>query len=281
MDPATASFLASTGGNLASGLGSFIGGQTQARAASRAARQYADTMRDALNFQKGVYTTAQGQYDPYIQAGTRGLTGFEQAITDYTQPTLDYTQKDFSFDTFQDPGAKYRMSEAQKAIQGSAAAKGGALGSGALKSLQTRSQDMASQEYANAYDRWLKDSQLRYGQASDQYGRDINFENQNIANYGNLAGMGSDAIGNLGKLGAGVGSSIMEGTGAIGKIQAGATQAAGEANAGGWNALGKGLSQAGSDWADWFKNHKTDDTESSPYPLGDYNTRNKSRLGVA
>lgn len=254
MDPATISLLASTGGNLASGLGGFFGGQSQARAASRAAQQYADTMRDAVNFQKGVYTTAQGQYDPYIQAGTRGLTGFEQAITDYTQPTLDYTQKDFDFSTFNDPGAQYRMSEAQKAIQGSAAAKGGALGSGALKSLQTRSQDMASQEYANAYDRWLKDSQLRYGQASDQYGRDINFANQNISNYGNLAGMGSDAIGTLGKLGAGVGSSIMEGTGNIGAAQATGTMAQGNANAAGWNLLGSGLGDFGSDFADWYKN---------------------------
>lgn len=274
VDPATVSLLASTGGNLASGLGSIFGGNAQARAAARAAEEAARVQREALEFQKGVYSTAQGQYDPYITAGTQGLGQFQTAIQDYTQPELGYTQKDFAFDTFSDPGAQYRMSEAQKAIQGSAAAKGGALGSGALKSLQTRSQDMASQEYANAYDRWLKDSQLRYDQASNQYGRDINFANQNISNLGNLATMGSTAIGNLGNLGAGIGSSIQTGAANLGETLAGGTLAGGQSNAAGWNTLGGGLKNLFNDLGTYYG------SQGSTYPVGDY-TRNSSRLGVA
>lgn len=257
MDPATLSLATSLGGNLASGLGSFLGGQSQSNAASEAARQYAKTMQDALNFQKGVYSTAQGQYDPFIQTGTRGLTDYEQAIQNYTQPTLGYTQTTFDINNWKDPGYDFRMSEAQKAIDASTASKGMTLGSGALKSLQQRGQYMASQEYANAFDRWKDTSDMLYRQASGQYDRDINFENQNISNLGNLTNVGSGAIGNLATLGSGIGSNLMTGYSNIGDALAGATMAGGQANAAGWNTLGKGLSTGLSSYADWYKNRGT------------------------
>ena len=94
-------------------------------------------------------------------------------------------------------GYDFRLDQANKAINAATASKGMTLGSGALKSLQTRNQDMASQEYQNSYDRYLKDSTLRYGQASDQYGRDYAFGNQNLANYKGLSEVGQNAIGSL------------------------------------------------------------------------------------
>ena len=67
----------------------------------------------------------------------------------------------------QDPGAAFRQSEARKALEASAAARGGLLSGGALTALQARSQDLASQEYGNAWDRMM-------ARGTEQYGRDWN-----------------------------------------------------------------------------------------------------------
>lgn len=278
MEPTTTSLATSLVGNLASGIGSFVGGQSQARAARRAAEDYNRLMREGLDFQRGVYDTAKGQYDPYIQAGTAGLGDYQAAVQGFEKPEFTYQQQDFNLGNWKDPGYDFRLAEAEKLIQGSAAAKGGALGSGALKSLQTRGQDMASQEYANAYDRWLKDSQLRYGQAADQYGRDLGYQTQNISQLGDLAGMGSQAIGNLGTLGSGVGNSMMTGLGNMGEALGSAQMMQGKANAGGWNTLGTGLKGFFKDVADYYDSDNN--TTESKY-RGDFRTNNSGRMGLA
>jgi hypothetical protein len=54
----------------------------------------------------------------------------------------------------QDPGYAFRMSEGMKGLERSAAARGGLLSGGTLKGIQRFGQDMASQEYQNAFNRY-------------------------------------------------------------------------------------------------------------------------------
>ena len=58
----------------------------------------------------------------------------------------------------QDPGYQFRMDQASKALEASAAAKGGALGGGTLGALMGLNQNLASSEYGNAFGR-LEQSQ--------------------------------------------------------------------------------------------------------------------------
>ncbi len=58
-------------------------------------------------------------------------------------------------DLTQDPGYAFRMSEGMKALERSAAARGGLLSGSMLKGAQRFGQDLASQEYQNAYNRAL------------------------------------------------------------------------------------------------------------------------------
>lgn len=229
------------GAALLQGLGSFLGSRSQADAAKEAAQAQAEAALAALDFQRGVYNQTTQQYQPYIEAGGRGLQGYESAIAGFTQPGLQYKQADFNQQNWKDPGYDYRLNEAAKAINASTAAKGMTLGSGALKELQTRSQDMASQEYQNAYDRFLKDSAMRYGQASDQYTRDYTYGTDKVKNWQNLANIGAGAIGNLGSIGSGAGAQIGQTMQNIGDAYAGSALAQGNANAAGWNTLGTGL----------------------------------------
>ena len=217
MDPLTIAML---GGTLAQGVGNIFGGITQANAAERAARAQEQAAREALAFTKQVYGETKQNVDPFIQAGQRGLTGYEEAIQNFTKPTFDYTRKNFDLTSWKDPGYDFRLSEAQKAIEASTAAKGMSLGSGVLKSLQTRGQDMASQEYQNAYDRYLKDEAMKYGQASDAYGRDLGFQQTNIGNLGNLSQQGLGAAGTLGGFGQQTSQQVGQQIGNIGEAQA-------------------------------------------------------------
>jgi hypothetical protein len=63
--------------------------------------------------------------------------------------------RDFSMADYQaDPGYAFRLGEGQKALERSAAARGGLISGGALKAATRYGQDMGSQEYQNAFNRY-------------------------------------------------------------------------------------------------------------------------------
>jgi hypothetical protein len=63
--------------------------------------------------------------------------------------------KNFGMSDFQaDPGYAFRMTEGLKALDRQAAARGGLISGNALKAAQAYGQDLASQEYQNAYNRY-------------------------------------------------------------------------------------------------------------------------------
>jgi hypothetical protein len=66
---------------------------------------------------------------------------------------VDYTP--FSYNAFTaDPGYGFRLSEGQKALERSAAARGGLLSGATGKALTRFGQEMGSQEYQNAFNRY-------------------------------------------------------------------------------------------------------------------------------
>ncbi len=74
-----------------------------------------------------------------------------------TQPsgTFGELAKPFGMDQFEaDPGYAFRQSEGMKALERRAAARGGLLSGSALKGIQRFGQDLASQEYTNAFNRY-------------------------------------------------------------------------------------------------------------------------------
>lgn len=71
-----------------------------------------------------------------------------------------------------DPGVAFRQSEARKALEGSAAARGDLLSGGTLQALQSRSQDLASQEYGQAWNRAAQQAQMR-----EQWGQQATAQN--------------------------------------------------------------------------------------------------------
>ena len=71
-----------------------------------------------------------------------------------------------------DPGVQFRMDEGRKALEASAAARGGLLSGPTLAALQRQGQELGSQEYGAAWNRASQQAQLReqWGQAASQMG---------------------------------------------------------------------------------------------------------------
>jgi hypothetical protein len=114
----------------------------------------------------------------------------------------------FGMDTFsKDPGYGFRLAEGQKALDRSAAARGGLISGGALKAAQRYGQEMGSQEYTNAFNRYQleRNAQLNPLQSLAGVGQTTanqlgQFGASNAANVGNLmtGGAAASAAGQVG-----------------------------------------------------------------------------------
>ena len=113
--------------------------------------------------QAGDYRWQPGQ-TPDAQPYASGLDLYRGAMPGTQVSTLTGQQV-----LDQDPGAAFRQTEARKALESSAAARGDLLSGGTLQALQSRSQDLASQEYGNAWQRMMARDTEQYGRNWGQY----------------------------------------------------------------------------------------------------------------
>jgi hypothetical protein len=139
------------------------------RAKKEAAATLAETQRAQALQQQQYNQNKDTQYainqenkaymEPYRQAGITGqnrlltlmgLQGGNAGAADFGRYAKDFQMSDFQ----QDPGYAFRLAEGMKAMDRTAAARGGLMSGGALKAGQQYGQDMGSQEYQNAYQRY-------------------------------------------------------------------------------------------------------------------------------
>lgn len=184
---------------------SLIGGS----AAKSAAGTQAAAADRAAELQREQFERQTELQAPFREAGVRALPELE-AASRYTP---------FGMQQFQaDPGYGFRLSEGQKALERQAAARGGLISGAALKGAQRFGQEMGSQEYTNAFNRYQTERQARLGPLQS------------------LAGVGQTSVGQLGQAGQAMASGVGEAGGQA--AQARASGYMGQANA-----LSQGLGQ--------------------------------------
>lgn len=123
-----------------------------ANASSKAAGAQAAAADRAAEGQERMFERQVELSEPWRKAG-------EQALNKLI-PLTDYTP--FSMAQFQaDPGYGFRMSEGMKALERSAAARGGLLSGASMKGIQRFGQDLGSQEYQNAFNRYQTERAAR------------------------------------------------------------------------------------------------------------------------
>jgi hypothetical protein len=215
------------GGSVVSGLLGQRAASTTAGATERAAAQSADVQREALAQQREMFERQIGLQEPWRQAGTNALAQMQAERAG--MPPAFTGQVDLT----QDPGYAFRLSEGMKALERSAAARGNLLSGGTLKGIQRYGQDLASQEYQNAYNRAL----TQYNAATQ---REATGYNRLAA----LAGVGQTAAGQQASALTGMGGAIGQTAANLGNLYMGAGQAAGQARASGYLGLGNTLTGA-------------------------------------
>lgn len=135
------------------GLG-LAGAATQAGAAKSAAQTSASAADRAAELQRQMFERQVELQEPWRQAGINALTKLQTAA-EYTPFGVNQFQ--------QDPGYAFRLAEGQKALERSAAARGGLISGNALRAAQRYGQEMGSQEYQNAFNRYQAERQARLG----------------------------------------------------------------------------------------------------------------------
>jgi hypothetical protein len=171
-------------------------------AARSAAGTQAEAQQRALDLQALQYQQQRADLQPFVTAGTTAqnkmldLLGLSKntGAEGFGKYAKDFSMADFEAD----PGYGFRFSEGQKALERQSAARGGLISGGALKAATRFGQDMGSQEYTNAYNRYQTNranqlnplgSLLSSGQASA-----TNMASA-AGNYGTQAGQGITNIG--------------------------------------------------------------------------------------
>lgn len=131
---------------------SIIGGKQSANAAKDAAKAQTKATKATIAQQERALERQIGLQEPFRQTGVN-------ALADYTTAS-EYTP--FGMEQFQaDPGYAFRMSEGLKALERSAASRGILQSGQTLKDITRFGQDAASQEYQNAFQRYLTERQAR------------------------------------------------------------------------------------------------------------------------
>jgi len=123
---------------------------------SQAAQSAADTAGAASDravaLQREQYEKQLEMQKPFYDVGVNALPELV-AASKYT----NFGPQQFQ----QDPGYAFRLKEGQQALDRSAAARGGLISGGALKAAQRYGQEMGSQEYMNAFNRYQTERAAR------------------------------------------------------------------------------------------------------------------------
>jgi hypothetical protein len=181
---------ASLGGSLEEATGGGVSGAAEDAAASaaaasnRAAQLQRETAKEQLALQQRIYEEGVARQQPFYRAGTNALARMQQQ---YNQMPAAFTGR---VDLNQDPGYAFRLKEGQQALDRQAARRGGLISGNALKAAQQYGQEMASQEYGNAYSRAL-----------DRYNANVSREATGYNRLANISGLGPTAANTIGAAG--------------------------------------------------------------------------------
>jgi hypothetical protein len=187
--------------------------KAQSRAARDAAAATSAAAQQSIDAQERMFERQVELQEPFREAGLTaqnrmmtllGLEGGEAGAPDYGRYAKDFTMADFEAD----PGYGFRISEGMKALERSAAARGGLLSGATLKGIQRFGQDTASAEYLNAFNRYQTNRANQLNPLQSLYGSGQTSANALTSAAGQTgAGMGNTYMG----MGAGLSNAAMAG----------------------------------------------------------------------
>lgn len=194
--------LAAAAPSIFSGLSSLAGGFSADRALNRAAGQArAATQQGVDTLNQGIDASNQA-FSPFIGAGTEALDQYQTGVANSGNIGIPEASKDFAFDVWKDPSAQWAL-EQQQAATNMGALAGGRFSSGTMKNLQGNALNNAKTTYSDAFNRYLQDSNMKFGQKQTIYQDQNQQEQQKLDRQSGLVDMGLNATGTNQQIGAG------------------------------------------------------------------------------
>jgi hypothetical protein len=237
-------------GGVIGAVSGLVGSNQQANAVQSAADTSAGASRYAADVQKQMFDRQVELQEPWRQAGRTALNRLSSGLG-----TGGEFDQRFNMATFgADPGYAFRLSEGMNALNKTAAARGGLLSGAALRGAQRYGQDLGTQEYQNAFNRYYREREAMLNPLQS------------------LAGVGQTSAQSLGgaaaNYGANAGNIAMTG----GANQANALLSQGNIRASQYGQIGSAL---GSALGGGFGNYLNPNSTASPffntgasYPMG-------------
>jgi hypothetical protein len=169
----------------------YVGSQAlKAKGARKGAKAQLKGIAAAKDDLNAGYDAAQEYQTPYVEAGKQTIGQLASGLQDGGEFNRSFSAADFEVD----PGYQFRQDQGQKAVERSAAARGGALSGAAIKASNEHGQNLASQEYQSAYQRYNNDLNGRFARLSSvaqmgQHAADVSSSNETErgTNLGNLS----------------------------------------------------------------------------------------------
>jgi len=163
-------------------------GKIQAKAGKDASNATLQATRETNELKKEMFDIQRADQEPWMKAGTKALQTIQQT------PSFNFAESDF----FKDPSFNFRINEGVNALDRSATSRGRILSGGQDRAVTRYGQNLASQEYGNAFNRALTTHQT------------------NLNTQRSLAGIGQSATNIVGQAGQNmansVGATTMQGT---------------------------------------------------------------------
>lgn len=167
MDPFTMALMGGTSllGGLFSSRASQKASQAQSQASMMSAMLQAQQAAAAQAAQERMYREGLERMEPFRLGGVNATNrmlelygiGGDKNAAGYGSYARPFSMADYEAD----PGYAFRVQQGQRAIDRSAAAAAGLQSGAALKAAARFGQEMGSQEYGNAYNRFLQQRELQ------------------------------------------------------------------------------------------------------------------------
>jgi len=175
--------------------GPLIGGYGNSQDISTGMAGYQNDVNAGTSVLNQGKADANAAYSPYTSAGATGASGMEAAIQGRTQaPNAAVTDNSASnaIANYLNPSAAYSIDQSNKAMASQGIASG-AAGGVMAKALSNNANQMAMTNYNDAYGQMLAGNNSTYNQQNTNANNTNAYNQQQIGNFGSLAGMGLNA----------------------------------------------------------------------------------------
>ena len=177
-----------------------IGAIGQSRASRRAADAQVQSAAESARLQREMFDRQVQLQEPFRQGGITSQNrimellgiGGDASAGDYGRYGRDFAMSDYEAD----PGYAFRLAEGNKALERSAAARGMLMSGQMFKGAQRFGQDLASQEYQNAFNRYQTNRSNQLNPLQSLMGAGQTSTNVLTGEAGNLGrSLGESALG--------------------------------------------------------------------------------------